>query len=890
MPNLPMPSVSPHLARGNAPGINMNADPNAFGASVGRAIQGAGQEIDNAGARLWTYEERKRKEKVANAAAQFDFTPDEVAIRGKMGAGADGYRDAVLTRYRERVEEEANKIDDDSARMEFRRSMLEDERSVSSRAALYEEAQATEFSKKTADASIFALENKITSDPENFDKYVSQGQAVLATRPGMTATQISAMQQQFSQNATKARFVGLLENATSPEDVDGVIDELSDPDAEWQGRMHPEDYKWTINAAQTRKASMMNLSEARARAAIDTLDTRNNDQTIISQDELRLVAQEVKSSGDPILMGRFARIQRDQQLIAEYKGASPAELDAATNRAGGELATSLPPSLSVGVNNAVRRFNVSASYLAAMISRESGGDANAKNPSSSATGLTQFIDSTWLGILKDGVTAERMGVNVSGMSDADLLALRTDPNISIMMGAAYAEQNANYLQQATGRVPSEADLYLAHFLGPEGAATMLNADPNASAASVNPAAAGSNRGVFYYGKGEPKTVQQLRNDIARKFGQGPSEVAYGDVQTLDKINAATKTVLDTDPMTFAQESGKFDVQPLSDAGSYQARAASARAAADYYNIPMSEFKPLTAAEVNQISEQLGTSKSDETAAILANVQQLGGDVAKAAFKQLGQKDPVYAFAAGLAAEGGSAPASLDVIRGRKRLEDNPALKEGIGSPAEVSQMFARITGGALMDVAADQRQAIQDAALAHYAETVTARGGAGLTEQGFGASVQAVLGGSADAPVLANVNGAPTALPPGISADAMNKAIDNMTVADWTMMSPQKTPPRFVNGDVASAEELAAEAKLRSVGGGMYKIMFDDGTYAVTGVLAPGGRYEAYLFQPTPDAISAVVDQGAAAGPYGSRSDETVNVDAMYGSRPAPLGGAWVME
>lgn len=850
MPQLPMPSVSPYSARGNAPGINMNANPDAFGASVARSVQRVGQTLEQVGADVDTWQDRKRKEDVANAVAQADFTPREVAIRQKVGDGAPGYRDAVLADYRGWVEDEANKLPDDMTRMEFRRRMLADEASVSSRAALYEEDQQTAASKKAADASIYALENKITSDPSNFDKYVAQGQAVLATRPGMTATQIAAMQQQFSQNATRARFTGLLENATSPEDVDGVLDELQDPDAEWQGRMQPEDYKWVLNAAQTRKSSMMTMSDARARAAIDTLDDRNNNLVVIDEDELRLVAAEVKSSGDPILMGKFARISRDQAIIAEYKGASPAEIEAAKRRAGAGVNTGLTPELSNSVNNAASRFNVPASYLAAMVGRESGGNADAKNPTSSATGLTQFIDSTWIEQMRDGVTPQRMGIDISGMSDEQLLALRTDPDVSLMMGAAYAEKNAAYIQRMTGRTASEGDLYLAHFLGPEGAVNMLNADPSANAADVNPSAAQSNRTVFYNRKGgKPKTVQQLRNDIARTFGGSPTAAQYGDVQTFDNVAKSTKTALDNDPMQFAQDSGKFDVQALGDAASYGARAATARAAADYYNIPMSDFKPLTSAEVDTLTKTMETGKTEDVLSVLTNVQQLGGDVARAAFKQLGQKDQVFSYAAGLAAEGGSPSTATDVIRGRKRLEDNPALKDQIDTPTNISNAFAQITSGALMDVSPIQRQAIQDAALAHYTETYIARGGKGIDNTAFKASVSAVLGGT---DVVADVNGATTVLPPGITGDAMNRALDKMTLDDWTQLSPQKTPPRFLNGDVASPEELAQEAKLRAVGGGTYNVMLDDGSYLITGMIAPNGQYERYLFKPTPDMISQI--------------------------------------
>lgn len=118
-----------------------------------------------------------------------------------------------------------------------------------------------------------------------------------------------------------------------------------------------------------------------------------------------------------------------------------------------------------------------------IISVESGGDPNAKNPNSSASGPSQFIDGTWLATIK----AARPDL-AQGKSDAELLALKTDPQLSREMTEAYANQNQAILSKS-GVPVTPGTTYLAHFAGPGGAVKVLQADPNAPVESVLGAAA-----------------------------------------------------------------------------------------------------------------------------------------------------------------------------------------------------------------------------------------------------------------------------------------------------------------------------------------------------------------------------------------------------------------
>jgi hypothetical protein len=151
-----------------------------------------------------------------------------------------------------------------------------------------------------------------------------------------------------------------------------------------------------------------------------------------------------------------------------------------------------PPSPGLGLEAgqaATERLNKSLdgaadaidSFVERVIQAESAGAAGAKNPLSSATGAGQFISSTWLSVFKQHFADE-----AAGMSDAAILALRTDIEWNRRLIRAYATDNAKLLIDA-GQEVNEAALQLAHFLGAGGAIKVLKAAPGTPVSQILPA-------------------------------------------------------------------------------------------------------------------------------------------------------------------------------------------------------------------------------------------------------------------------------------------------------------------------------------------------------------------------------------------------------------------
>lgn len=141
-----------------------------------------------------------------------------------------------------------------------------------------------------------------------------------------------------------------------------------------------------------------------------------------------------------------------------------------------------------------------------IVGAESGGNATAKNPRSSATGAGQFIDGTWLDMVR------RHRPDLANLPREQVLALRNDAGLSREMVGHYADENGAKLR-AAGLPDTDGSRYLAHFAGPAGARAVLSADPSTPAAQVlQPGQVAANPFV------RNMTAGQLADWAARKVG------------------------------------------------------------------------------------------------------------------------------------------------------------------------------------------------------------------------------------------------------------------------------------------------------------------------------------------------------------------------------------
>ncbi|MCA8907099.1 MAG: transglycosylase SLT domain-containing protein [Rhodospirillaceae bacterium] len=200
------------------------------------------------------------------------------------------------------------------------------------------------------------------------------------------------------------------------------------------------------------------------------------------------------------------------------------------------------------VRDASARTGVDFRYMMAKAATESAFNPHARAATSNATGLYQFINSTWIAMVHNhgdayglGAYAAQIVERPDGTLDVpdpamrqQILGLRDDPALSAYMAAEYALENRTYLEQTVGGTIGATELYLGHFLGAHGAARFLSAvrsDPQTIGAHLFPAAAAAN-GPAFYRDGRALTVREIydlfdtrvETDMARvDEAFGPSE-------------------------------------------------------------------------------------------------------------------------------------------------------------------------------------------------------------------------------------------------------------------------------------------------------------------------------------------------------------------------------
>jgi hypothetical protein len=176
------------------------------------------------------------------------------------------------------------------------------------------------------------------------------------------------------------------------------------------------------------------------------------------------------------------------------------------------------------IRTAAARTGVDFAFMLAQAAMESGFDPRAQAATSSARGLYQFTDATWLAMVRDHGAEIGLGgraVVKDRATRADILALRDDPRLSAELAARLAQDNRAALEGTLGAGKVGAtELYLAHFLGAGQAIRFLIAmatRPETDAANLFPVEAKANPGVFRDDQGQARSLDQIYDRFARRI-------------------------------------------------------------------------------------------------------------------------------------------------------------------------------------------------------------------------------------------------------------------------------------------------------------------------------------------------------------------------------------
>ncbi|ABS64296.1 hypothetical protein Plav_2688 [Parvibaculum lavamentivorans DS-1] len=245
----------------------------------------------------------------------------------------------------------------------------------------------------------------------------------------------------------------------------------------------------------------------------------------------------------------------------------------------------IQPTIATALQAASQRTGTDFDYLLKTAMRESSLNCEAQSKTSSACGLFQFTEQSWLGTLKKHGEALGLGdysasitrnangryVVENAAERQEILALRNDAHASALMAGAYTQDSAAHLEGRLGREVNEGELYIAHFLGAGGASKLIGAaedTPNARADTLFPAAADANRSIFYNADGRARTVSEVYRNLVAKHENA-------DASRMQEM-AENRPLSSNRNQTVTKEKPGFTEQPAGEARrSYATRGAAA---------------------------------------------------------------------------------------------------------------------------------------------------------------------------------------------------------------------------------------------------------------------------------------------------------------------------
>ena len=226
------------------------------------------------------------------------------------------------------------------------------------------------------------------------------------------------------------------------------------------------------------------------------------------------------------------------------------------------------------IKQAADTIGASFEYLLSTAKIESNFNPKAGASTSSAHGLFQFIDQTWLGTVKeagtqlgygkyaDAITKSPSGTYSVSNSAARtaIMKLRDDPAASSAMAAVLTQSNSFKLTGKIGRRPTDGELYMAHFMGVGGAAKLIsNAEdnPQASGARLFPNAAAANRSIFYDSTGRARSVSEVYSVLTSRYASAANSQATRTAMASVGVTPASVTIASAAPAAATVDNAAF---------------------------------------------------------------------------------------------------------------------------------------------------------------------------------------------------------------------------------------------------------------------------------------------------------------------------------------------
>lgn len=203
----------------------------------------------------------------------------------------------------------------------------------------------------------------------------------------------------------------------------------------------------------------------------------------------------------------------------------------------GTKRVAVDPEIASAVRKASQGSGSSFELMMASAQMESGLRSDAKSATSSASGLFQFTEQTWLDTVRHHGAEHGMANEASAIVDqsgrlttADpatrrrILSLRNDPTIASALAGDHLRDLSSKLSTSLGRAVNAGEVYLGHFLGAHGAKQMITAPKSEIAANVLPDAARANSSLFYAPDGTPYTAGQFLQHVQKRLTQAFTDI------------------------------------------------------------------------------------------------------------------------------------------------------------------------------------------------------------------------------------------------------------------------------------------------------------------------------------------------------------------------------